>query len=50
MPIRFVDGRNLDGIVNTLEYKNKIQNDLGNLEHWVENNRLKLNWDKCKVL
>ena len=35
---------------NTLEDRNKIQNDLDRLEHWAENNRMKFNRDRYKVL
>ena len=33
-----------------MEDRNKIQNHLDRLEHWAENNRMKFNREKCKVL
>ena len=42
MLIRFVDNTKLGGIANTLEDRNKIQNDFDRLEHWDEN-RMKFN-------
>ena len=48
--IKSVDDTKLGGIANTLEDRNKIQEDLDKLEHWAENNRIKFNRDKCKVL
>ncbi|XP_061486439.1 uncharacterized protein LOC133386720 [Rhineura floridana] len=50
MLIKFADDTKLGGITNTVEDRNKIQRDLDRLEHWAENNRMKFNRDKCKVL
>ena len=50
MLIRFADDTKLGGIANVLEDRNKIQNYLVRLEHWAENNTMKFNRDKCKVL
>ena len=36
-------------IAETLEDRNKIQNDLDRMEHWAESNRMKFNRDNCKV-
>ena len=47
---KFADDIKLNGVANTLEDRNKIQNDLDRLEHWAENNRMKFSMDKCKVL
>lgn len=44
----FADYTILSGIVNILE-KNKIQNVLGNLGKWTENNKVKFNEDNHKV-
>ena len=41
MLVRFLDDTKLGAIINTLEDRNKIQNDLDTLEHWDENNRMK---------
>ena len=41
MLIKFADDTTLGGIANTLEGRNKIQNDLDRLEHWAENDRMK---------
>ena len=50
MLVKFVDDTMLGGIANTLEGRKEIQNSLDSLEHWAENNRMKFNRDKCKVL
>ena len=50
MLIEFVDGTKLVRIANTLEDRNKIQNNLDRLEDWAETNRMKSNRAKCKVL
>uniref|UniRef100_A0A8D0LA43 Ankyrin repeat and death domain containing 1B n=1 Tax=Sphenodon punctatus TaxID=8508 RepID=A0A8D0LA43_SPHPU len=50
MLIKFADDTKLGGIANTLEDRNKIQNDLHKLENWAETNKIKFNRDKCKVL
>lgn len=43
MVIRFTGDRKLDGIVNTLEGRNKIQNEKDELMKWAEYNRRKYN-------
>ena len=48
--IKFADDTKLGGIANTLEDRNKLQSDLDRLENRAENNRMKLNRDKCQVL
>ena len=50
MLVKSVDETKLDGRANNQEDRKKIQNDLDRLEHWAENNRMKFNRDKCKVL
>ena len=50
MLVKFANDTKLSGLANTLEDRNKIQNDLDRLEHWAENNRMKFRRDKCKVL
>ena len=47
---QIADDTKLGGIANTLEDRNKIQNDLDRLQQWAENNRMKFNRDKYKVL
>ena len=42
------DDTNLSGIASTLEERKKIQND--GQEQWAENNRMKFNRNKWKVL
>lgn len=48
--IKFTDDTTLSGTGNTLEDRNNIQTILDTLEHCAENNRKKLNTEKCKVL
>ena len=50
MLVKFADGTKLGGIANTLEDRNKIQNNFDRMEHWTKGNRMKFNSDKCKVL
>ena len=50
MFVKFADDTKMCRIANTLEDRNKIQNDLDRMEHWAESNRMKFNSDKCKVL
>ena len=50
MLVKFADDIKLGGIANTLEDRNKIQNHPDRLDHSAENNRMKFNRDKCKVL
>ena len=47
---KFADDTKLGRIINTLKDRNKIQNDLDRMEHWTENNKMKFNSDKYKVL
>ena len=52
MLVKFADDTKLSAIANTLEDRNKIQNDLDRLDNWAENNRMKFNRDaetKCTV-
>ena len=44
--VKFADDKKLGGIANTLEDRNKIQNDLDRMEHWAESNRMKFSRDK----
>ena len=46
MLIKFADDTKLGGIANTLEDRNKIQNDLDRMEHWAKSNRMKFIRDK----
>ena len=46
MLIKSADNTKLGRIANTLEDRNKIQNDLDRLEHGSKNNRMKFNWEK----
>uniref|UniRef100_A0A803TIG3 Reverse transcriptase domain-containing protein n=1 Tax=Anolis carolinensis TaxID=28377 RepID=A0A803TIG3_ANOCA len=48
--IKFADDTKLGGIANTPEDRSRIQNDLDRLERWTENNKMKFNRDKCKIL
>ena len=50
MLVKSADDTKLGGIPNTLEDRNKIQNDLDRMEHWAESNRMKFSRDKCEVL
>ena len=50
MLIKSVDITKLGGIANTLKDRKKIQNELGTLELWTENKRMKFNKEKSKVL
>ena len=50
MLVKSEDNRKLGELDNILEDRNKIQNDLDRLENWAENNRMKFNRDKSKVL
>ena len=48
MLVKFAD--DMGGIANTVEDRNKIENDLDRMAHWAKSNRMKFNRDKCKVL
>ena len=48
--VKITDDTKLGRIANTLEDRNKIQNDIDRIEHWAESNRMKFSRDKCKVL
>ena len=50
MLVKFADDSKLGGIVNTLEDRNKVQNDLDRMKHFTKSNRMKFNRDKCKIL
>ena len=41
MLVKFEDDTKLGGIANTLEDRNKIQNDLDRMEHWAEKKKQK---------
>ena len=50
MLVKLADNTKLGRIAKILEDRNKIQNDLDRFEHRTENNRMKFNRTKCKVL
>ncbi|PKU43436.1 rna-directed dna polymerase from mobile element jockey-like [Limosa lapponica baueri] len=47
---KFADDTKLRGELDTLEGRATLQEDLGRLEEWANNNLMKFNKDKCKVL